>query len=184
MIELRRIGPDEFVEVLDTVLTIYMAAMRPPPDQLSGRLGIMRNHATYPDFICVLAENPEIIGFAYGFHGMAGQWWHDIVARSLADQSGGAATEEWFGDALEIAEIHVLPGHQGKGVGRRLIHTICEGRPERTAVLSTHDAPTVARRLYRNIGFVDLMTEFAFPGSRESYAIAGTRLPLPPRGRA
>ncbi|WP_067176246.1 GNAT family N-acetyltransferase [Microtetraspora niveoalba] len=176
--ELRRIGPDEFVEVLDTVLAIYTAAMRPPPDQLSGRLGIMRNHATYPHFVCVLAESPEIIGFAYGFHGMPGQWWHDIVARSLTDRSGPAVTEEWFGDALEIAEIHVLPGHQGRGIGRRLIHTICEGRPEHTAVLSTHDAPTVARRLYRDVGFTDLMTEFEFPGGREIYAIAGTKLPL------
>ncbi len=180
VIELRRVGPDEFIAALDTVLAIYTAAMRPPSDQLSGRIGIMRNHATYPDFVCVLAEDPEIIGFAYGFHGMPGQWWHDIVARSLTDQSGPLAADEWFGDALEIAEIHVLPGHQCKGIGRRLIHTICDGRPERTAVLSTHDAPTVARRLYRSIGFTDLMTGFAFPGGRESYAIAGTKLPLAP----
>jgi ribosomal protein S18 acetylase RimI-like enzyme len=178
VIELRRVGPDQFIEVLDTVLAIYTAAMRPPSDQLSGRLAIMRNHATYPDFSCWLAEAPEIVGFTYGFHGTPGQWWHDVVRRALQDQAGPRVSEEWFGDALEIAEIHVLPDYQSKGIGRRMINSICAGRPERTAVLSTHDAPTAARHLYRSVGFTDLMTEFVFPGGYENYVIAGTKLPL------
>ncbi|GAA4580582.1 GNAT family N-acetyltransferase [Planotetraspora phitsanulokensis] len=180
MIQLRRVGPDRFIAALDTVLTIYAAAMRPPPDQLPGRLAIMRNHATYPEFVCMLAEAPEIVAFAYGFHGTEGQWWHDVVRRALRDRAGAPVAEQWFGDALEIAEVHVHPDHQGKGIGRRMIHGLCEGRSERTAVLSTHDAPTAARHLYRDIGFVDLMTEFVFPGGYEDYAIAGARLPLPP----
>ncbi|MEZ0071922.1 GNAT family N-acetyltransferase [Planotetraspora sp. GP83] len=183
MIQLRRVGPDQFKAALDTVLAIYTVAMRPPSDQLAGRMAIMRNHATYPHFVCMLAEASEqenqIVGFAYGFHGAPGQWWHDVVRGALQDRAGPRASEEWFGDALEIAEIHVHPDHQGKGIGRRMIHAICEGRPERVAVLSTHDAPTAARHLYRDIGFVDLMTEFVFPGGYENYVIAGTKLPLP-----
>lgn len=174
-------GPEEFAGVLDTVLDIYTQAMRPPSDQLTGRMAIMRNHATYPDFVCLLAEAPQIVGFVYGFHGTPGQWWHDVVRRALQDQAGPRVSEEWFGDALEIAEIHVHPDYQGKGLGRRMIHEICAGRPERTAVLSTHDAPTAARHLYRDVGFVDLMTAFVFPGGYENYIIAGTRLPLTPR---
>jgi ribosomal protein S18 acetylase RimI-like enzyme len=180
VIHLRRVGPGQFTAVLDTVLDIYTAAMRPPSDQLAGRLAIMRNHATYPDFVCLLAEAPDIVGFTYGFHGAPGQWWHDVVRRGLQDRAGAKISEDWFGDALEIAEVHVLPEHQGKGIGRRMIHEICAGRPERTAVLSTHDAPTAARHLYRDIGFVDLMTKFVFPGGYENYVIAGTRLPLAP----
>lgn len=180
MIELRRVGPEQFTEALDSVLAIYTAAMRPPPDQLSGRVAIMRNHATYPDFVCIFAESPEIVGFAYGFHGVPGQWWHDVVRRALQDRAGPCTADQWFGDALEIAEIHVHPDYQGKGVGRRMIHSICQSRTERTAVLSTHDAPTAARHLYRSVGFGDLMTEFVFPGGYEKYVIAGTNLPLEP----
>ncbi|WP_307848226.1 GNAT family N-acetyltransferase [Microbispora oryzae] len=187
MIQLRRVGPVGFAAVLDIVLGVYAAAMRPPEDQLAGRRAIMRNHATYPDFTCLLAEAPgppdgpepaEIVGFAYGFHGAPGQWWHDVVRRALEDLSGAPASEDWFGDALEIAEVHVLPGHQSRGVGRRMLHEICAGRRERTAVLSTHDAPTAARHLYRDVGFEDLMTRFTFPGGYEDYVIAGARLPL------
>ncbi|WP_232326324.1 GNAT family N-acetyltransferase [Microbispora sp. ATCC PTA-5024] len=181
MIQLRRVGPDTFITVIDTVLDIYTEAMRPPTDQLTGRLAIMRNHATYPDFVCLLAESPDIVGFAYGFHGAPGQWWHDVVRRALQDQAGTRAAQRWFGDALEIAEVHVRPDYQGKGIGRSLIHAICEGRPERTAVLSTHDAPTAARHLYGDVGFVDLLTRFVFPGGYENYVIAGVPLPLPPQ---
>ncbi|WP_432932340.1 GNAT family N-acetyltransferase [Microbispora sp. CA-135349] len=185
MIELRRVGADRFRAVLDTVLEIYTVAMLPPSDQLAGRLAIMRNHATYPDFACVLAEDTQepggVAGFAYGFHGGRGQWWHDVVRGALQDRAGPVVAEDWFGDALEIAEIHVRPEHQGRGIGRRLIHALCEDRPERTAVLSTHDAPTVARHLYRDVGFADLMTRFVFPGGYEEYVIAGVRLPLPGR---
>jgi GNAT superfamily N-acetyltransferase len=178
VIETRRTGPEEFIENLDTVLEIYTAAMRPPPDQLSGRLAIMRNHASYPGFVCIFAVAPLIAGFAYGFHGTPGQWWHDVVRRSLQDRAGPRVAEDWFGDALELAEIHVHPDYQSKGVGRRMIHEICAGRRERTAVLSTHDEPTAARHLYRSAGFMDLMTGFVFPGGYENYAIAGARLPL------
>jgi ribosomal protein S18 acetylase RimI-like enzyme len=163
------------------VLAIYAAAMRPSADQLPGRLAIMRNHATHPDFRCILAEEEaaeETVGFAYGFHGVPGQWWHDVVRHALQDRAGPVVAEEWMGDALEIAEIHVHPDHQGRGIGRRLIHALCEERGERTAVLSTHDAPTAARHLYRDVGFVDLMTQFVFPGGYEDYVIAGAKLPL------
>jgi ribosomal protein S18 acetylase RimI-like enzyme len=52
------------------------------------------------------------------------------------------------------------------------------GRPERTALLSTRDAETPARRLYRSLGFADLLTEFLFPGGGPAYAVMGARLPL------
>lgn len=180
VIELRHVGVREFTAALDTVIGIYAAAMRPPADQLTGRTAIMRNHATYPDFTCRFAQTPDgsVVGFCYGFHGSPGQWWHDVVRRALAERMGEQAAVTWFGDAFEIAEIHVHPDHQGKGVGRRALRSLCEGRPERTAVLSTHDQPTAARHLYAALGFTDLITKFAFPGGYERYAIVGARLPL------
>jgi ribosomal protein S18 acetylase RimI-like enzyme len=72
----------------------------------------------------------------------------------------------------------VLPPWQGKGIGRSLLLSLASGRPERTAVLSTADAPTRARRLYRGLGFTDLLTDFRFSGSEPPYAVMGALLPL------
>ncbi len=56
---------------------------------------------------------------------------------------------------------------------------LTSGRPERTALLSTRDADTPARRLYRGTGFTDLLTAFRFfPGGEPPYAVMGAELPL------
>ncbi|MGI5292477.1 GNAT family N-acetyltransferase [Nonomuraea polychroma] len=189
MIEFRGAGPAAFTERLETVIGIYTAAMNPPRDQITGRKSIMRNHATYPHFQCYFAElrdsspseevpETRVVGFAYGFRGAPGQWWHDVVLRALTEQSGRAVANAWLGYAFELAEIHVHPDYQGKGIGRAMIRTLCAGRRERTAVLSTHDQPTAARHLYASLGFTDLLTRFVFPGGYEEYAIAGRPLPL------
>jgi GNAT superfamily N-acetyltransferase len=91
---------------------------------------------------------------------------------------GVAAHRAWLDDSFEIAELHVLPPWQGQGIGRSLLLSIAAGRPERTAVLSTADAPTRARRLYRGLGFTDLLTDFRFSGGEPPYAVMGATLPL------
>ena len=122
---------------------------------------------------------PLLVGFAYGFHGSGGQWWHDVVRRAAASALGARTADDWLGDSLEIAEVHVLPGHQGRGTGLAMMLRLTAGRPERSAVLSTMDANTRARRLYRGLGFTDLLTGFEFPGTDLPYAIMGAPLPLP-----
>jgi ribosomal protein S18 acetylase RimI-like enzyme len=122
---------------------------------------------------------PSIVGFAYGFHGAGGQWWHDLVSRAAAATLGARAADDWFGDSLEIAEVHVIPGYQGRGTGLAMMLRLTAGRPEQAAVLSTMDANTRARRLYHGLGFTDLLTGFAFPGTDLPYAIMGAPLPLP-----
>ena len=121
---------------------------------------------------------PLIVGFAYGFHGGGGQWWHDLVSRAVASILGGRASDDWFGDSLEIAEVHVHPSHQGRGTGLAMMLRLTAGRPEPVAVLSTMDSDTKARRLYRGLGFTDLLTSFTFPGTEMPYAIMGAPLPL------
>ena len=136
------------------------------------------------------AAVPVLAGFTYGFHGAPGQWWHDVVAGALAvsfasAQSRGrpahsapGAGVAWLDDSFEVAELHVRPPYQGMGIGRELLLRLTSGRPERTAVLSTADAESRARRLYRGVGFTDLLTGFRFSGGEPPYAVMGARLPL------
>ena len=72
----------------------------------------------------------------------------------------------------------MLPAYQGAGIGRRLLLELTTGRPEHTAVLSTQDTESRARRLYRGVGFTDLLTGFRFSGAEPPYAVMGAALPL------
>lgn len=171
--DIEELGVTGFAAQLDHLVGVYAAAMNAPGDQLAGRRVIMAGHAAYPGFAALSAiSDGRIAGFSYGFHGEPGQWWHDHVAVSVKPQ--------WLADCLEIAELHVAPEFQGHGIGTALLYRITQARSERTAVLSTRDSETRARRLYRHLGFTDLLTGYRFDGTGASYAIMGTTLPLNP----
>ncbi len=102
-----------------------------------------------------------------------------MVRGALTAAAGPAAAAEWLDYVLEVAEVHVHPDFQAPRD-----RPADGGRPspraaaERTAVLSTQDASTPARRLYRSLGFTDLLTGFLFPGGGPPYAVMGAVLPL------
>ncbi len=196
-LQLRELGAGEFLANLDACTRVYAAAMNPPEYQLPGRHSIMERHAGYAAFRAVAviqatgagpagdepawispAGNGPLIAFAYGFHGEGGQWWHDLVSQAVTSVRGRETAADWLTDSFEIAEVHVLPGHQGQGTGQAMMLRLAAGRSERTAVLSTMDADTRARRLYRRLGFTDLIAGFAFAGTEDPYAIMGAPLPL------
>jgi ribosomal protein S18 acetylase RimI-like enzyme len=176
----------EFAARLDQLITVYAAAMRPPAELLPGRKTIMAAHAANQGFraLTVIDDGSgEPVGFGYGFHGGPGQWWHDTVRHALSVSHGAAVACDWMDDSFEVAELHVAPAHQGQGVGADLLLRLTSGRPERTALLSTRDADSPARRLYRGTGFTDLLTQFNFfPSGEPPYAVMGAELPLRTRG--
>jgi len=196
--QLRELSRPEFLTELETLLAIYAAAMQPESAYLPGRLAIMERHASHPGFTAIVALAPPgaerggvlpgaergggagsaIAAFAYGFRGAAGQWWHDVVVSGVTAASGPDAAARWLADTMEIAEVHVRPEYQQQGIGRRLLLTLTAARPERTAVLSTQDSNSPARRLYRSLGFTDLLNSFNFPGGGPPYAVMGAPLPL------
>lgn len=204
--ELRELRAEQFTDELNALAGIYALAMAAPAAELPGRISIMERHAGHPAFRAVVAVQPgeqrrhrdwgeatagdrrALIGFAYGFHGLDGQWWHDVVTDNLTARRGSEAAGHWLGDSFEFAEVHVHPDHQGRGTGRAMMHVLAAGRPERTAVLSTPHGQTRARRLYGSLGFVDLLPAFSFPGAGPAYAIMGAVLPLrgapPPDARS
>ena len=173
--------PAEFTSRLDQLIAVYAAAMRPPADQLAGRRPIMAGHASYPWFRALAATvDGQLAGFCYGFHGAVGQWWHERVRYGLTASRGQEAAKAWLADTLEVAELHVRPEYQGRGIGSGLLRQLADGRTERTVVLSTHDTESVARRMYRDAGFTDLLTGFLFDGAEPPYAVMGAELPLRP----
>jgi GNAT superfamily N-acetyltransferase len=197
--ELLEFGKARFLAEIRILTSVYAAAMRPPQQQLPGRQAIMERHAEFPSFRCVvmtLPDDPEnapaglrtqsgrdrlaVIGFAYGFHGTNGQWWHDLVRSALTSAGGRDLAQAWLADSFEVAEVHVHPDYQGRGVGRAMVPGLVHSRLERTALLSTQDTDSRARRLYRGLGFNDLLTGYRFPGTDPPYALMGATLPLRP----
>jgi ribosomal protein S18 acetylase RimI-like enzyme len=186
-LELRELDASGFLANLDACTSVYASAMSPPGYQLPGRHAIMERHAGYAAFRAIVAVQPAtdgpaghglLVGFTYGFHGEGGQWWHDVVSQAVANARGHGAADDWLADSFEIAEVHVLPRYQGQGTGLAMMLRLAGGRPERTAVLSTMDAETRARRLYRGLGFTDVLAGFVFAGEDAPYAIMGAPLPL------
>jgi ribosomal protein S18 acetylase RimI-like enzyme len=181
MTRLVRLDGSQMRRLAGPAASVYGAAMSRPPEVVVQRREIIASHTTYPGFVCSAAfdgvdddDEPggDLVGFGYGYLGAGGQWWHDTVARAL----GREGTRRWLRDGFELAELHVLPGHQGHGLGRRLLTDVLARTGASRAVLSTPDSESPARLLYRSVGFIDLVCGFYFPGSSESYAIMGVDL--------
>jgi ribosomal protein S18 acetylase RimI-like enzyme len=92
----------------------------------------------------------ELVGFAYGYTGRAGQWWTDHVAEVLP----APVVKEWLDGHFELVSIGVLPAHRGRGLGARLLTGLTDGLPHRCWLLTTTaDPDDPARRLYAAHGW-------------------------------
>jgi ribosomal protein S18 acetylase RimI-like enzyme len=159
-----------FSAAIGTAAHIYGEAMRRPPELVVQRREIMAAHVVRPDFRAVFArDDGELVGFGYGYRGRAGDWWHDVVADAL----GRRTAREWLTDSFELAELHLLPSHHGRGIGRQVLTNLLAQVAQSRVVLSTHDRESPARNLYRSVGFIDLLSGFVFPGSSEVYVVMG-----------
>jgi ribosomal protein S18 acetylase RimI-like enzyme len=181
VVTIAELTPSGFLSTIDQFVAIYGAAMGAGPDELPSRRAIMERHAVNPGFRALAATTATAgwaVAFSYAFRGLPGQWWHDVVHAGISAESGQTAARQWLDDVVEIAEVHVHPDFQARGIGRRMVLALAAERAERTAVLSTRDAPTPARKLYRSLGFADLLIDFVFPGGGPPYAVMGAVLPL------
>jgi ribosomal protein S18 acetylase RimI-like enzyme len=136
---------------------------------------MLAQHAQREGFRCFVARQEDdgrIVGMAYGYTCLPGQWWCEKVAGALT----ATAARRWLEDSFEFAELAVVPELQGQRLGSRLHDTLLASLSHRTAVLSTIQAETVAMHLYRKRCWLTLRSGFTFPNSGRHYVIMGRRL--------
>ena len=158
----------------DDVLDVYAEAMEVDRVAARARRGILATHLDRPGLRVVAAEQDgELVGIAYGYLGARGQWWHDQVRGAMGEQLAA----EWLEGSFEVCELHVLPRLHGTGLGRTLLLQLLSSTDAATAVLTTPDLDTRARRFYRAGGWSDLVRDLRFPGDPRAFAVLGLRLP-------
>ena len=130
-------------------------------------------HTGRRDFVFLVArEVDDVVGFAYGYTGEAGQWWTDHVARALAP----ALREEWLDPPhFEVVELHVRPSRQRRGVGSTLLAQLLSRQPHDRALLSTQTASRKARSFYAKNRWLELAT-VDFGAGYPPYLVLGKRL--------
>lgn len=168
----------EFRARLNEALTVYMNAMRYPKGTASHRQPMWLAHMLRDGWRNVVAVDDEgsLIGLAYGYRGQAGQWWHEQVRKGLVD--AGADPRGWLSDYFELTELHVRPSSQGHNVGEQLLRRLLHGVDQPLVLLSTPEGPNRAWRLYRRVGFADVLRNYRFAGDPRPFGILGRTLPL------
>ncbi|MBV7296233.1 GNAT family N-acetyltransferase [Corynebacterium sp. TAE3-ERU12] len=143
--------------------------------------GILHPPSVPPE---VAARDPRypLVSVAYSHSGAGHQWWNQQVRGGLAaNQRSLHEIHAIMNDYAELSEIHVHPDHQGHGLGERMLRRLLSTRPERYVLLSTPEVTgedNRAWRLYRRLGFTDVLRQFRFPGDPRYFAILGAELPL------
>ncbi len=197
--------PNDMERRIGDALAVYVDAMRYPRGTENQRAAMWLEHIRRPGWQGVavvevaaaeVAAGPSngqtpsavelsdapLLGVAYGYPGAPGQWWQQQVVLGL--QRGGLPPQEiarLMNDYFELTELHIHPRAQGRGLGEALARRLLSGRAEKNVLLSTPETkgePNRAWRLYRRLGFTDIIRGYHFAGDPRAFAILGRALPL------
>jgi ribosomal protein S18 acetylase RimI-like enzyme len=193
------LSPGDMQHRLTDALAVYVDAMRYPRGTEDQRASMWLEHTRRHGWKAVAAvEVPDpdegagtstaqlstapIVGVAYGYCGAPDQWWQQQVVAGLqrvgADRSRIA---ELMTSYFELTELHIHPSAQGHGLGEALTRRLLAGRGESHVLLSTPEIngeSNRAWRLYRRLGFTDIIRGYHFAGDPRAFAILGRSLPL------
>jgi ribosomal protein S18 acetylase RimI-like enzyme len=184
---------------LTDALRVYVNAMRYPAGTENQRAAMWLEHIRRPGWQAAAAVEADaardgsapstaelsdapLLGVAYGYPGAAGQWWQQQVVLGL--QRAGLPAQEiaqLMDSYFELTELHIHPRAQGHGVGEALARRLLAGRCESNVLLSTPETNGEANRawrLYRRLGFTDVIRRYHFAGDPRPFAILGRKLPL------
>lgn len=200
-------SPREMADHLGAALRVYVTAMGYPPGTESQRAAMWLDHTRRTGWRAVAAfqdnkdneaghvgeirqpeaapsglNGAELLGVAYGYCGAPDQWWQQQVVLGL--QRRGLPHPDiarLMASYFELTELHVAPRAQGSGLGEALARRLLAGRPEANVLLSTPETNgegNRAWRLYRRLGFTDVIRGHHFAGDPRPFAILGRPLPL------
>ncbi|CAN5631949.1 GNAT family N-acetyltransferase [soil metagenome] len=196
------LSPQDMARRLNDALSVYVDAMRYPRGTEDQRASMWLEHSRRGGWKAVAAvnlDNPveqspddpgyadsiadaSLLGVAYGYCGAPDQWWQQQVIHGL--RRGGMLPSEidrLMASYFELTELHIHPRAQGQGLGEALARRLLSGRTENNVLLSTPEINGEANRawrLYRRLGFADIIRDYHFAGDPRSFAILGRGLPL------
>ena len=201
------LSPNDMERRLNDALGVYVDAMRYPRGTENQRAAMWLEHMRRPGWKAVAAleiletgataetsalrgaapsaaelGDAPLLGVAYGYPGAPGQWWQQQVVLGL--ERGGLPPQEiarLMTSYFELTELHIHPRAQGHGLGEALARRLLANRGERNVLLSTPETNGEANRawrLYRRLGFTDIIRRYHFAGDPRAFAILGRTLPL------
>ena len=198
------LSPDAMRHRLGDALSVYVDAMRYPRGTEDQRASMWLEHTRRRGWKAVAAvevdtaevdadpgrtgepdqdfSDAPLLGVAYGYCGAPDQWWQQQVVAGLR-RAGRSATEisALMTSYFELTELHINPPAQGRGLGEALTRRLLAGRAEAHVLLSTPEIngeSNRAWRLYRRLGFTDVIRGYHFAGDPRAFAILGRPLPL------
>jgi ribosomal protein S18 acetylase RimI-like enzyme len=191
------LSPDDMARRLPDALSVYVDAMHYPRGTEEQRASMWLEHTRRQGWKAVAvvetsgdspSPHPDelqaapLLGVAYGYCGAPDQWWQQQVVAGLqrvgADRS---RITELMTSYFELTELHIDPGAQGRGLGEALARRLLADRTENHVLLSTPETSGEANRawrLYRRLGFTDVIRGYHFAGDPRPFAILGRALPL------
>ncbi|MGH3523293.1 MAG: GNAT family N-acetyltransferase [Mycobacterium sp.] len=190
--------PHDMQRRLGDALGVYVDAMRYPAGTENQRAAMWLEHTRRRGWQAVAAveaagragvtpsatelTSAPLLGVAYGYCGAPDQWWQQQVVVGL--QRGGFPGPEiarLMASYFELTELHIHPRAQGRGLGEALARRLLADRGEANVLLSTPETNGEANRawrLYRRLGFIDIIRGYHFAGDPRAFAILGRKLPL------
>lgn len=200
------VSRNAFLRDLDTFISIHLRAMDYPENVRSARTNMWKTTAisNFPFVCCAAVYHDErdhgltpwwfrpsekrhdsktrIAGFIFGIKGKPTHWWNQQIRYSL--QAAGVpafVTNQLMSNYMELSELHVDPEFQGHNIGKQLLEAFEKRINEPKILLSTPEVPDEdnrAFRLYRRMGFQDVIRYMKFPSDDRPFAILGARTPL------